>query len=57
MTTFDISARVNRHLERARKDATAGKPYTIQLLSNPSDQSSQEYHNGFIEYWQKLGDK
>jgi hypothetical protein len=55
--TFDISARVNRHLERARKDATAGRPYTIQLLSSPSDQWSQEYHNGFIEYWQKLGDK
>jgi hypothetical protein len=57
VTTFDISARVNRHLERARKDATAGKPYTIQLLSSPSDQWSQEYHNGFIEYWQKLGDR
>ena len=55
VTTFDISPRVNRHLERARKDATAGKPYTIQLLSSPSDQWSQEYHNGFIEYWQKLG--
>jgi hypothetical protein len=57
VTTFDISARVNRHLERARKDASAGKPYTIQLLSSPSDQWSQEYHNGFIEYWQKLGDR
>ncbi len=57
VTTFDISARVNRHLERARKDAAAGKPYTIQLLSSPSDQWSQEYHTGFIEYWQKLGDK
>jgi hypothetical protein len=55
--TFDISPRVNRHLERARKDAAAGKPYTIQLLSSPSDQWSQEYHNGFIEYWQKLGDR
>jgi hypothetical protein len=48
---------VNRHLERARKDAAAGKPYTIQLLSSPSDQWSQEYHSGFIEYWQKLGHK
>jgi hypothetical protein len=57
VVTFDISARVNRHLERARKDATAGKPYTIQLLSSPSDDWSQEYHNGFIEYWQKLGDR
>jgi hypothetical protein len=55
--TFDISSRVNRHLERARKDAAAGKPYTIQLISSLSDQWSQEYHTGFIEYWQKLGDK
>ena len=55
--TFDISPRVNHHLERARKDATAGKGYTIQLLSSPSDQWSQDYHTGFIEYWQKLGDK
>jgi hypothetical protein len=55
--TFDISPRVNHHLERARKDASAGKGYTIQLLSSPSDQWSQDYHTGFIEYWQKLGDK
>jgi hypothetical protein len=55
--TFDISSRVNKHLDRARKDATAGKSYTIQLISSPSDQWSQEYHSGFIEYWQKLGDK
>jgi hypothetical protein len=55
--TFDISSRVNKHLERARKDAAAGKGYTIQLLSSPADEWSQEYHNGFIEYWQKLGDK
>ena len=39
--TFDISPRVNRHLERARKDATAGKGYTIQLLSSPSDHGAR----------------
>ena len=55
--TFDISPRVNRHLERARRDSAAGKGYTIQLLSSPSDEWSQDYHTGFIEYWQKLGDK
>lgn len=53
--TFDISSRVNKHIERARKDAIAGKPYTIQLLSSPSDQWDVAYQSGFLEYWQKLG--
>jgi hypothetical protein len=53
--TFDISSRVNKHLERARKEATAGKPYTIQLLASPSDGWSKTYLSGFLEFWQKLG--
>ena len=53
--TFDISARVNKHLERARHEAAAGKPYTIQLLSSPSEGWSKTYLSGFLEYWQKLG--
>ncbi len=53
--TFDISSRVNKHLERARKEAAAGKPYTIQLLASPSDGWSKTYHAGFLEFWQKLG--
>ncbi len=55
VTTFDISSRVNKHLARARAQAAAGKWYTIQLLSSPSDQWSQDYATGFLEYWQKLG--
>ena len=55
--TFDISSRVNKHLDRARTEAEAGKWYTIQLLSSPSDQWSKEYAAGFLEYWQKLGDQ
>ena len=53
--TFDVSSRVNKHLERARREAAAGKPYTIQLLANPSDGWSNSYHEGFLEFWQKLG--
>ena len=53
--TFDISSRVNRHLARARVEAQAGKWYTIQLLSSPSDQWNKDYASGFLEYWQKLG--
>src|SRR5579871_957339 len=55
--TFDISSRVNKHLARARTEAAAGKWYTIQLLSSPSDQWSKDYAAGFNEYWQKLGDQ
>jgi hypothetical protein len=57
LTTFDISPRVNKHLAHARTEAAAGKWYTIQLLSSPSDQWSKDYAAGFMEYWQKLGDK
>ncbi len=53
--TFDISSRVNKHLERARKEAAAGKPYVIQLLASPSDGWSKSYLSGFLEFWQKLG--
>ncbi len=53
--TFDISSRVNKHLEQARKEAAAGKPYTIQLLASPSDGWSKTYLAGFLEFWQKLG--
>ena len=55
--TFDISARVNKHVERARAEAKAGKSYTIQLLSSPSDQWNKDYASGFLEYWQKLGNQ
>ena len=55
--TFDISSRVNKHLARARTEAAAGKAYTIQLLADPSDQWSKDYHSGFLEYWQRLGDQ
>lgn len=53
--TFDISSRVNKHLERAKAQAVAGKPYTIQLLSSPNNQWNKDYATGFLEYWQKLG--
>jgi len=53
--TFDVSSRVNKHLEQARREAAAGKPYTIQLLASPSDGWSNSYHSGFLEFWQNLG--
>ena len=55
--TFDISPRVNRHIERARKTAAAGKPYTIQLLCSPLQQWEAAYRAGFLDYWQKFGNQ
>ena len=55
--TFDISPRVNRHIERARASAAAGKPYTVQLLCTPSERWEASYHTGFLEYWQKFGNE
>jgi hypothetical protein len=57
LTTLDISPRVNQHLQRARKDAAAGKWYTMQLLSDPSDQWNKDYASGFLRYWQHMGDQ
>jgi hypothetical protein len=55
--TFDISSRVNQHLERARASATAGRPYTVQLLCTPSEQWGAAYRAGFLDYWQRFGNQ
>lgn len=56
MYTFDVSPRVNIHLERARKRAAAGEAYTVQLLWSPA-RFTPEFLPGFEEFWQKLGDQ
>lgn len=53
--TFDVSSRVNEHLERALREAAAGKPYTVQLLASPSPGWNNIYLSGFLEFWQTLG--
>ncbi|HUI40603.1 MAG TPA: hypothetical protein VL523_01425, partial [Terriglobia bacterium] len=53
VSTFDISPRVNRHIERARKNAASGQPYVVQLMST----QSEVLVPGFREYWNKLGDR
>ena len=55
--TFDISARVNRHIERARKTAAAGKSYTVQLACSPLETWEAAYRGGFLDYWQKFGNQ
>jgi chemotaxis methyl-accepting protein methylase len=53
--TFDISPSVNIHLERARKNAAAGKPYIVQLPWNSAVPFTQQYLAKFESYWQSLG--
>lgn len=55
--TFDISPRVNHHIEAARKNAEAGKPYVIQLLYSPSQSWDADYLTGLNQYWKTLGEK
>jgi hypothetical protein len=53
--TFDISPQVNVHLAGTRRNAIAGRPYTLQLPWNTSRPMSDEFRAGFIAYWQSLG--
>jgi hypothetical protein len=55
--TFDISSEVNFHVSHARKNALAGRAYTIQLPWNTAARQTDEYRNGFVEYWDRLGDQ
>ncbi|HUA15311.1 MAG TPA: hypothetical protein VMG31_08425 [Verrucomicrobiae bacterium] len=55
--TLDISQQVNFHVERARENALAGKPYVVQLPWNTAARQSAEYRSNFIAFWQRLGDQ
>jgi hypothetical protein len=50
--TFDISPRVNAHIERARANAVSGKPYTVQLFSTQWERNIP----GFTTFWLHVGD-
>jgi len=55
--TYDISPRVNQHIERARESAARGDPYTIQVLWNRSAGGSARYLSDFMEYWRRFGEQ
>jgi SAM-dependent methyltransferase len=54
VTTLDLSPRVNRHLEAARRRAAAGTAYVIQLPL-ARDQPQHEWHPDLVAYWQQFG--
>jgi SAM-dependent methyltransferase len=54
VTTFDVSPRVNHHLERARQRADAGGAY---LLNLPQRTDLFRWSPYLVSYWAKLGDR
>ena len=53
LTTFDLSARVNRHLEAARGRAAAGESYVVVL---PRDHESR-WRPDLIGFWKNFGSR
>jgi hypothetical protein len=53
MTTFDVSGRVNQHLQAARARARSGEPYSINA---PRDTSAR-WNPELVSYWERFGDR
>jgi hypothetical protein len=51
VSTVDVSPKVNRHLERARRRAQKALPYTVQL---PRD-TGVPWKGEYVEYWKAFG--
>ena len=52
VTCFDVSGRVNHHLELARGRARGSEGYVVQLVRNTADSWKAE----LVEYWKRFGD-
>jgi SAM-dependent methyltransferase len=55
VTTFDLSPRVNQHLEAARDRARSRTPYVLQLPL-AQDDPARDWHPDLVAYWQRFGD-
>jgi hypothetical protein len=53
VTTFDLSPRVNAHLERAVSSARRGRGYTIHLPRGPQARWTPEA----VAFWERFGDR
>ena len=53
VTTFDISPRVNDHIQAIRDRAKTGAPYVLRL---PTDLGSQ-WTPALVSYWKSIGDR
>jgi hypothetical protein len=52
VTTFDLSARVNQHIDGARRRAEAGRGYQLQLARDERD----GWTDPLVAYWQRFGE-
>jgi len=53
ITTFDLSSRVNHHLEVAYQRARSGRGYMLSLPRN----LDERWSDSLVAYWQRLGDR
>jgi hypothetical protein len=53
VTTLDVSAKVNDHINRARQRAGSGIAYSLQL---PRD-TRVSWSRGYLRYWENFGDQ
>jgi hypothetical protein len=53
MTTFDVSGRVNQHLQAARARAHSGEPYPINA---PRDTAAR-WNPELVSFWERFGDR
>jgi hypothetical protein len=53
ITTFDLSSRVNHHLEVAHQRARAGGGYVLSLPRN----MNERWDGPLADYWQRMGDR
>jgi len=53
VTTFDLSPRVNAHLNTLRGRARAGQPYVVQLPL----ETEELWSTGVVRYWEAFGDR
>jgi len=54
LAAFDLSPRVNQHLETARQRATKGGSYVVQLPLDLKD-PAHDWHPDLIGYWRTFG--
>ena len=55
--TFDISSRVNLHVEMARRNAALGQSYTVRLPWYSDGRWTDDFRAKFTAYWQQLGSR
>jgi hypothetical protein len=53
VTTFDLSPRINQHIEAARERARAGVGYTVHLPLH----GEEDWNPDLLAYWRRLGDR